>query len=128
MDLNINLISTSAGSGTIFISNPTNVQKTNWKIKITPQNFIITEMRNLNFITNNNSVTIRPKEWKINIESNSRIISNFYYTGSDNLEYSVKTIKSDNIPIEKGIKITIENNTDKDIIIKPGKSFSFTYG
>ena len=126
MDLNINLISTSAGSGTIFISNPTNVQKTNWKIKITPQNFIITEMRNLNFITNNNSVTIRPKEWKINIESNSRIISNFYYTGSDNLQYVVENIESDDVVVEKGIKITIENNTEKDILIKSGSNYTFS--
>ena len=128
MNLTIDLISTSVGSGTIFISNPTEGQKTNWKIILIPKNFTITEMRNLNFSTNNkdNSVTIRPKEWKINIESNSRIISNFYYTGSDNLEYSIKNIESLDVESEPGIKITIQNNTKKDILIKPGKTFSFT--
>jgi len=126
MDLTIDLISTSIGSGTIFISNPTKEQKTNWTVTLIPINFIITETRNLNFKTNSdNSVTITPKEWKINIESNSRIISNFYYTGSDELEYYVKNIESLDIETESGIKITIENNTKNDILIKPGKTFSF---
>ena len=127
MNLTIDLISTSSGSGTIFISNPTTEQKTNWKIILIPKNFIITEMRNLNFTTNeDNSITISPKEWKINIESNSRIISNFYYTGSDKLEYYVKNIESLDVEPETGIKITIQNNTKKDIVIKPGKIFTFT--
>lgn len=127
MTLDINLISTTIGSGTIFITNPTTYQKTNWEITIIPQNFVITETRNLNFkINDDNSVTIRPKEWKINIESNSRIISNFYYTGSDNLEYTVKNIKSHNVKVKEGIKITIENNTNRDIIIESGKTFTFS--
>lgn len=124
--LTINLISKD-GVGTLVVANPTNFQKTNWEIIFTPKNFTITEMNNLNFEYNiDNSITITPKVWKINIESNSEVISNFYFTGSDNFEYTIQSIKSSDI-IDKNIRMTIDNNTDNAIVIEPGKSFTFIF-
>lgn len=127
MSLNIELISISPGVGNIIISNSTNYTKTDWEITIITENFIINKMNCLNFIKNDdNSYTITPKEWKINIESNASLTSTFSYTGSNTLNYNIKHIKSKNLNDIGNIEIKIVNNTDNDILIKSGESYTFT--
>jgi hypothetical protein len=127
MSLTIHLISKDSKIGTLSISNNSNITKTNWEIELKLKNFEIIDMDNLNFIKDEDIYKITPKEWKINIEGNTEIVSDFTYTGSNNFDYDIININDFTtfIPQNKGIEISVYNNTDEPIIINPGESYVF---
>ena len=131
--LDINLISTN-NKGTLIISNLEDITKTNWEIKIKLNNFQITSMSNVNFSQDEHDLSIliiTPKEWKINIESKSQIVSNFLYSGLSTFDYEILDVKAtriepDTVECNNKIRIIFENNTDKEIVIKPGEKYCFS--
>ena len=150
MTLNIELISQNSKSdignyiGTIIISNTSNITLTDWEIYLELINFNIINIDNLNLeksISDGKKIIISPKEWKIHIEGNSQIISNFTYSGNHIFDYKIQDIVSQSLQEDinnevsppmptyntKTVNITVENNTDKVIIIKPGEKYTFTF-
>lgn len=124
MSLSIKLISTNLNQGVIIISNNSDTAITDWKIKIKPHNFNFMHMTNLDFYEKKDYCVIVPKEWKIHIEDNSKIVSEFTYTGSSNLNFDFLDHTFSKIESKK-IQITVTNNSDKDIIIKSGEKHTF---
>lgn len=129
--LNIKLIKITDTMGEIIINNHSNISISNWEFELICKNFKINSIVQLNYSYNQKSYFITPKEWKINIESNSRITSKFEYSKFPNIsdfeyEYDIIDIKYTTLN-NPGIEITIQNNTDTDIIIKPGETYTFSY-
>ena len=135
MSLTLHLFKNNKDTGTIIITNTSPITITNWSLDLIPENFRVIHFDNINYERINNKIRITPKEWKINLESNTQIVSNFTYesilnNNSEKLNYTLTNIiyeplkNIDEKP--KGIIITIENNTRDEIIIKPGGSYKFT--
>ena len=130
--LDIKLLSNN-NQGTFIISNLDDTTKTNWEIKIKLNNFQITSMNRVNYSQDKRDLsifTITPKEWKINIEGKSQLVSNFEYFGATSFDYKVLDVKCNNANLHQNqqdskIKITFENNTKQDIVIKPGEKYIF---
>ena len=134
MTLQVDLIYRENHKGNFLLKNLTDIKYTDWEITLFCNNFNITHMTNVNFSYNNVTkiYTITPKAWKINIEPSSEIESDFLFSGIvERLDYEIlninfKAITKKENNNNKGISITIENNTDREIIIKPGEKYTFT--
>ena len=126
MSLSIKLISTSDNTGVIIIGNKMTTTLTNWYIKIKPENFDIVSADNIEILSENGIYKIMPKAWKINIEEDTKIISDFVCNKKNNqdLEYKIVDIHSE--PTEnKKVEILVVNNTEEAIVIQPGETYKF---
>lgn len=125
MNLSIKLISTSYNTGIIIIANKTTHTLTNWNIILKCKNFEIVSTNSVNITETDGCIKIMPKEWKINIEEDMKIVSEFEFKGSKDFDYEIMSVNSEEIGRNR-VEITIMNNTEEEIVIKPGEKHTFS--
>lgn len=120
----VTLIGVSDGKGKLIIRNKTDLDVNNWQIKLTLFNFQFKKLSNLNFVQDDDTTyIILPKHWQTTIHAKTSITTDFFYEGSNEFHYKYEDISK---PKEKGIYITIDNNTDTNLTIASGASLTFS--
>ena len=125
--------------GNIIVKNISGTTLKNWSVKLVNPNFTIKDIYNMNY----NDNTLSGKEWSANLAAGQSIISDFMYEGPKEFEVDAE---SDDVilkgvsqpakpeptptptppksPDNKTLNITITNNSDVELVIKPGESIT----